>query len=268
MSWADELAAAEEIARAAGDILLDHYRDDVDVDLKAGREPVTEADRASNDFIVAQLRRRFPADAVVAEESAGPTDVRGASRVWMVDPMDGTKEFLARNGEFSVMIGLVHGGRPVVGVVHQPSSGTLYRGGEGLPAEAVDNGRADRLQVSGRRRPERFRLVLSRSHRPEAVDEMIGRLGIREVDQSGSVGLKVARIALGRNDLYLHPSGHTRLWDACAPDALLRAAGGRLTDFDGNPISYDVADILNRRGLLASNGAAHDEVVGRIAGLF
>lgn len=268
MSWTPELEIAERVAERAGRLLLERYDHDVRVAHKAGDEPVTEADRASNRFIVSALLDAFPDDEVVAEESADRTASRTTGRVWMVDPMDGTKEFLAGNGEFSVMIGLVVDGRPVLGVVHRPTESTTYRGGRGVPAERVTADGIEPLRVSHRADLADLLLVLSRSHRPRSVDAMIERLGIRSVDQSGSVGLKVARIARGTDDLYLHPSPHTKLWDACAPQAVLEAAGGVLTDFDGEPISYDTGDLFNRRGLLASNGAVHGEIVSTCSGLF
>lgn len=270
MDLQHELETAERIAREAGEVLLGYYRGEYSIDEKAAAEPVTEADRAANALIVRRLREAFPDDGILAEESAErAAEARGHRRVWLVDPMDGTKEFIHHTDEFAAMIGLVVEGRPLLGVVNQPATGTLYRGLVGKGAECVDSdGGVTAMRVSDRDRPERLRLICSRSHLPDVVREMMDDLGIDELLRSGSVGLKIGMIGTGRCDLYLHPSGGTKLWDAAAPEAIVVAAGGRLTDFDGRPVVYDPDHLHNDRGLLASNGRLHDHLVERLAGYF
>lgn len=264
-----DLEIAETIAREAGDVLMGFYRGAYEVDHKEGTEPVTEADRSANALIVRRLREAFPDDGVVAEESV--EDARLASgrrRVWMVDPMDGTREFTAHTDEFAAMIGLAIDGRPALGVVNQPATGTLYRGLVGDGAEMVRADRVVALRVSDRDEPAALRLICSRSHLPDVVRSMMADLGITEMLRSGSVGLKIGRIGTADCDLYLHPSVGTKLWDSCAPEAILHAAGGRLTDFDGRPLSYDPTHVHNDRGLLASNGTIHEALIERLAGYF
>ncbi len=270
MSLTRDLETAEAIAREAGALLLRYYRGEYTVATKQGAEPVTEADRAANALIVRRLAEEFPADGVLAEESVGEAPLPGrGGRVWMVDPMDGTREFISHTDEFAVMIGLAIDGRPRLGVVAQPATGTLFRGIVGEGAETIDAaGVTTPMQVRPETDPARLRLICSRSHLPPLVQEMMRRLGIREMLRSGSVGLKIGRIGTGVCDLYLHPSGGTRLWDACAPEAILHAAGGRLTDFDGRPIRYDPRLLHNERGLLASNGVAHEAVLAAVRGIF
>jgi 3'(2'), 5'-bisphosphate nucleotidase len=269
MDMERELTTAEAIAREAGELLMGYYRRDISVDLKGGTEPVTEADRVANDHIVRRLREEFPEDAVLAEESAGEAEeAAGARRIWMVDPMDGTKEFINHTDEFAVMIGLTVEGRPRLGVVNQPATRTLYRGVVGEGAEMNVDGTVTALAVSDRSREEDLRLICSRSHLPDTVQQMMSDLGISEMLRSGSVGLKIGRIGTAACDLYLHPSIGTKLWDACAPEAILVAAGGRLTDFDGKPVVYDPLSLHNERGLLASNGRLHDRLAERLRGYF
>jgi len=264
-----QLEIAETIAREAGEILMGFYRGEYEIDTKAGAEPVTEADRAANEHIVARLREHFPDDGILAEESAGnAADLTGHRRLWCVDPMDGTKEFINHTDEFAAMIGLVEDGRPVLGVVNQPATATLYRGIVGEGAEAVAGGAATPMRVNETVELSDLRLICSRSHLPEIVAEMMQDLGITEMLRSGSVGLKIGKIGTGICDLYLHPSGGTKLWDAAAPEAIVHAAGGRLTDFDGRPVVYDPASVHNDRGLLASNGPLHEAIVQRVAGRF
>lgn len=269
MNLHKELEAAEEIAREAGEILLRYYRGDYSVELKGGTEPVTEADRAANEHIVRRLREAFADDGVLAEESANEAaSIGDVRRVWMVDPMDGTKEFIKHTDEFAAMIGLAIDGRPALGVVNQPATGTLYRGIVGQGAECVQGGETTALQVNPTTRLADLKLVCSRSHLPEVVERIMQDLGITAMVRSGSVGLKIGKIATGICDLYLHPSIGTKLWDACAPEAILHAAGGRLTDFDGRPVAYDLSNLHNERGLMASNGVAHDELAKRLVGYY
>ena len=264
-----ELATAETIAREAGDILMRYYRGEYTVDTKGGSEPVTDADRAANAHIVGRLREAFPDDGVVAEESADEAAaLRRGGRLWMVDPMDGTREFLTHTDEFAVMIGLVIGDRPILGVVNNPATATVYRGIVGDGAERVRDGVTTPMRVNPTQDLSRLKLVCSRSHMPDTVRQMMQELGISELLRSGSVGLKIGLIGTGACDLYLHPSGGTKLWDAAAPEAILAAAGGKLTDFDGTPLTYDPAHLHNDRGLIASNGPTHDALVARLRGFF
>ncbi len=268
MTLARDLDLAETIAREASEILMRYYRSDYRVEAKAGGEPATEADRAANEHIVARLQEHFPNDGILAEESADPAAIVGKRRVWMVDPMDGTKEFTRHLTEFAVMIGLVVEGTPVLGVVAQPAEETVYRGIVGEGAERVHPDGVDTMRVGTTSELAELTLICSRSHLPEIVERMKDELGISRMLQSGSVGLKIGKIGTGVCDLYLQPASGTKLWDACAPEAILHAAGGRLTDFDGRPIDYDPHDIVNRRGLLGSNGTRHDDLVQRLRGYF
>lgn len=294
----DDLEVVNDIIRHAGAIVLKHYEAGAEADSYKDGEPVTVADRESDAYIVAALGRAFPQDEIVSEESvdrvarAHPgrdTDAgeRGAEptfmlehaadaeppshehappRVWYVDPMDGTSDFVKRTGDFVVMIGLAVAGWPVFGAVYHPPTGTLYRGGHGLPPEKIVGDERTELRVSDIADPSRARLVVSRSHTPDVVAEMAADLGIDKMEKCGSVGLKAARVAEGAGELYLHPSIGTKLWDTCAPEAILVAAGGTFSDCDGKPLVYDPASYHNERGVFASNGRLHDAVLARIEG--
>ncbi|MEY4583041.1 MAG: hypothetical protein RL701_7744 [Pseudomonadota bacterium] len=262
--WARELTLASEIAREAGKILLEIYATDFSVAFKdqGKSNPVTEADTRANRLIVARLLAAFPDDGVVAEESELAREALTRSRIWYVDPLDGTKEFVKKNGEFSVMIGLSVEGRAQLGVVFQPSTDTLFAGAIG-PKGAREHaawlehaGERRELRVSDHTSPSDLGLIVSRSHRPPSTEELIQRLGIGRETTSGSVGLKVGQIAQRHADLYVHTSNKASAWDACAPEAILIAAGGRFTDLAGDPIRYATEDLRMRRGLLACNSAA------------
>lgn len=259
----NELNQAIQIAREASAVLLQIYATDFAVDFKGSgqSDPVTEADRRANALIVARLRDAFPDDGIIAEESEHNTSVFRRRRIWYVDPLDGTKEFVAKNGEFSVMIGLAIEGRAQLGVVLQPSDDTLYAGEIGRGAFVEKNGVRTPLEVSALHETHKLALIVSRSHRPRATGELMQRLGIEREVSSGSVGLKVGQIALQNADLYVHMSDKSSAWDTCAPEAILIAAGGRFTDLAGEPIAYGIADVRTRRGILACNSAAFSAVL-------
>jgi 3'(2'), 5'-bisphosphate nucleotidase len=197
----------------------------------------------------------------VAEESVDLGHALSKRRCWFVDPLDGTKEFIAKNGEFSVMIGLAIDGVSALGVVYQPSLDKLYRGVVGERAELEERGVARALSVSDEADPSRLKLVVSRSHRPASIEQIMQRLGAHEEMPSGSVGIKVGLIAERAADLYVHISDKSSLWDACAPEAILYAAGGRFVHVDGSAIQYATADMKNRRGILACNEATYARVL-------
>jgi 3'(2'), 5'-bisphosphate nucleotidase len=268
----DERQRAVALAREAGAILLEVYGSDFDVDFKGKSDPVTEADRLANDFLVRALAEAFPDDGIIAEESENHGGATAGTRCWYVDPLDGTKEFIARNGEFSVMLGLAIDGRSQLGVVYQPVLDKLYHGVVGAGAVLEQGGERRALSVSEVADPRELRLVVSRSHRSKTIDQVVSRLGLQSERPSGSVGLKIGHIAEQNADLYVHVSDRSCKWDACGPEAILRAAGGRFTDLGGRAFEYRGEDMQNRGGILACNAAAFDAVlpavreVGRDAG--
>lgn len=258
-----ELETATRLAREAGDVILRIYATDFSVASKGRAGPVTEADLQASHLIVEGLRKEFPADAVVSEEDA-PSHRRHEGRIWYVDPLDGTKEFVSRNGEFAVMIGLAVRGRATLGVVYRPVTGALYSGLAQGEAWLEEDGRPTRLSVSSTTNPGSLRLALSRSHRHRLLTDLRIRLGIAQEIPCGSVGLKIGLVASRQADLYLDPSPYTSAWDTCGPEAILTGAGGRMTDLAGAPILYGQDELKNRRGLLGTNRACHDMVLEAI----
>ena len=260
-----ELEFAAKLAREAATIVNTFYVGSSEVRYKSGDEPVTEADRSANQHIVSRIEAMFPNDGLLSEESKDDLTRLHNRRVWIVDPLDGTKEFIARNGEFSIMIGLAIEGRPVLGVVMQPDPGLLYIGAVNQGAYLYEAGERIPLSVSDVTQVNRMVLVSSRSHRQQIVDKMRSALRITSERVSGSVGLKVGLIARQLADLYVHPSPGCKEWDICAPYALLEAAGGRMTDCWGNPLRYNKRDVRAHNGLVASNGIIHDEIIAVVA---
>lgn len=241
-------------------------RDDLAVDDPTGRGPVTMADRDSHAAILGILSERRPGEPVRSEEARSETGVVGARRLWVVDPLDGTREFIDRIPEFSVMVGLAEDGTAVAGVVYQPVQDRLYLGAPGVGAWLVEKAEVRPLDATGPV-PRKPRFVRSRSHPDPRLEEIESALGEIEVILSGSVGTKCALLAEARADLYIHPVPYMREWDTCAPEAVLRAAGGTVTDCDGGRLAYGKEDPAQPRGLLAARpevAARASEAVARV----
>jgi 3'(2'), 5'-bisphosphate nucleotidase len=262
-----ESEVAAHLAKEAGDVILRIYATEFSVDYKAKNDPVTEADRLASHVIVEGLRQEFPNDLVVSEEEPIAALGPAPERVWYVDPLDGTHEFIKRNGEFAVMIGLAVDGRPTVGVVFRPVSAELFWGIVGEGAWLGINTAKRPLRVSSETDPSRFRLVVSRSHHDHRVDEVRRRLGVSEEFRIGSVGIKVGMLVTRHADVYVEPSSMTKAWDTCGPEAILHAGGGRMTDLEGAPLRYIPSDVRNWKGLVATNGACHDRVISECASI-
>lgn len=246
-----ELEVARALAEQAGQVILEVYATAFDVVEKSGGQgPVTEADHRANELIVAGLRQAFPTDSIIAEESSR-RDETSSNRRWFIDPLDGTREFVERNGMFAVHIGLAVDGAATLGVVYAPVNGTLYSGVVGVGSTVERASQVTALALPTKSDLRDLHLLVSRSHRSSRTDDLMARLGITRVTEQGSVGLKVGLIAEGRGDLYLHPSTRSSRWDTCAPEAILRAAGGVLTDFAGQPYAYDGVELENARGIVA-----------------
>lgn len=259
-----------QIAEEAAVEVMDVYQRPFDVDYKAPADPVTEADRRANELICARLAELYPDIPVVAEESPEERwqHFRKSERVFFVDPVDGTREFVARNGEFVIMIGLLEGDRPSHGVLHAPALKQRWAGviGEGAFEIAEDGGRRP-LVLHPPARIEEARVVSSRSHRSSLLERAIEHLGAREVVPLGSAGLKGAAIARGAADIYLAPEQAGCRWDSCAPEAIIRAAGGIYTDAHGQSLDYRAARLQNDRGIVAAAPHLHEAVVERMRAL-
>lgn len=266
-----ELGIALDLARSAGAAILEHYEGPLHVqqkNLDDDMEPVTQADRIANELIVTRLQREFPGDGILAEESVDTAHRLDKSRVWMVDPLDGTNGFIDGNGDFAVQIGLVENGECVVGVVYQPLPGVLYRAvrGEGTWIERPQM-EPERAKTSDATDLSGMRLAASRSHRSPRMNKVVQRFGFREEVQRGSVGIKIGLLIERQCDVYIHLSSRTKQWDTCAPQLILTEAGGQLSDLFGGPLNYNVPDVQNRNGLVASNGASHDRIIETLAPL-
>lgn len=269
-AFARELEVASLAARRAGALAVGYLHAGLTVERKEGDEPVTRADREASDLLCAAIGAAFPDDLIVSEEAAEAASRLGTvDRVWFIDPIDGTNDFIQRQPGFAVMLGLCVAGRPTVGVVFQPMTDKLYTAAPDHGAWLVrDGGAPTRLTTTATTIVEDLRLVASRSHRTAEIDEVKQALGVSDELNVGSVGLKLGLIAEGTRDLYVNPASKCKVWDTCAPEAILAAAGGTLTDLHGRAIGYGAVGLGGARGLVASNGAAHAAVLAKLAPLF
>jgi 3'(2'), 5'-bisphosphate nucleotidase len=239
------LEAVREIALDAGRRILDIYERGFEVDEKQDHSPVTAADRAAHELISERLSALTPDIPVLSEEaaSAGFSQRAGWTRLWLVDPLDGTKEFISRNGEFTVNIALVENGQPVLGVVYVPVTGTSYFACRGRGAHKQLGGcamRAIKARAYGGARPI---VVASRSHAGPETEAFLQAIGPHDVVSMGSA-LKFCLVAEGTADVYPR-LGPTMEWDTAAAHCVVECAGGRVTDLRGNPLTYNKPDLHN-----------------------
>lgn len=256
-----ELEVARRLARDAGSILMDFYKGDAKIEWKGHDDPVTAADKAANVMLVRELAKAFPNDAILSEEAEDDKARLTHDRVWMVDPMDGTKQFIEKLDEFAVMIGLAVAGEPKVGVVYNPATDRMYYAAPGIGAFVEEKLTTKRLRVSELADSTKMVAAMSRSHHSPTVDAIRRRLGSTGEARSGSVGLKMGLICEARAHVYIHAGAKTNQWDTCAPEAILRAAGGRVTDNFGEPLEYNTHHVRNLKGIIATNGTIHEQVV-------
>ena len=239
------ISELEPIARAAGDAILAIYRQPFAVEYKQDESPLTAADQGAHEVIVQALTRLMPDIPVLSEESDAETmQARlGWSRYWLVDPLDGTKEFVSRNGEFTVNIALIEESRPVWGLVYAPVQDKLWYGGKEVGAWRVADGTHKAIQTRPHEAGQAWRVVGSRNHLSQATLDYLAPLGEVELVSMGS-SLKFCIIAEGGAELYprLAP---TCEWDTAAAQAVLEGAGGSVTQLDGSALAYNKPDILN-----------------------
>lgn len=246
MTYKKELDVAMEAACAAGDIIMSIYDSDFSVDYKKDTSPVTEADVLANREIVNRLMAVFPDDGFLSEEMQDDESRFKKTRFWVIDPLDGTKEFIKKNNEFAVNIGLVEGGNVVLGVVYLPVSRKIYYATHGNGAFKKTCGEKEGKGICVSKRSKPYHLLISRSHpSPKTLTMLeVNADEIHSVTEMGSA-IKGCLIAEGLYDVYYN-FGHSMKWDTCAMECIVHEAGGLLKRLDGNPIDYTEKDTLNK----------------------
>jgi 3'(2'), 5'-bisphosphate nucleotidase len=264
-----EMEVALQAARLAGDYLLKEYEHFQKI-ANAPASISTEADRQAQEIILQHIVQAFPKDALCAEEVTPLVKNASATgpRQWVVDPIDGTRGFVMKNGEFSVMIGFVHEGTIGAGVVYQPAVGRLTYAEKGKGCWRLDGKQTspERCQVTQVGDLGQATLTQSHSKDPSKKSKYVEALKPGRVVESYSAGIKLALVARGDADLYLNTYEAFHDWDICAGHILVAEAGGKVTGTGGEELRYGLDGAWQREGLLASNGKVHQAAVERMKG--
>jgi 3'(2'), 5'-bisphosphate nucleotidase len=262
-------AIARSVSWGASDILRSYYlsnstQETLEVEgQKDG--PVTAADLATNHYILSKLEEAFGKEdfGYLSEETHQGTEALPQPWVWIIDPLDGTRDFIDKTGEYAIHIALVYQGRPILAVVAVPESQKIYYAikDKGTFVE-TRNGEINPIRVSERNKVEELYLVASRTHRDERFQKLIDQLPFKDKNYVGSVGCKISTILEKQSDVYISLSGKSapKDWDFAAPELILTEAGGKFTYFDGNPVIYNKGDVRQWGGIMATNGHCHEHL--------
>ena len=255
---AELLPGVLDAVAAASTAILEVYTSAHNVEYKADESPITRADRAAHDVLAARLALLAPGIPMLSEEAEAAHAFavrRDWHELWLVDPLDGTREFIGRNGEFTVNVALVRNHVPVLGVVAAPALGLTYYAATGHGAFCSDGKSAPR-PIHARAAADPLVVVGSRSHRGDSLDALLARLGPHELRPMGSA-LKICLVAEGAADFYPR-LGPTSEWDTAAAQAVLELAGGALTTLDGSPLRYNARDTLLNPHFIAYGDSARN----------
>ena len=258
------------IGWGASDILRSYYHGDKQSDLNIeykddkGKDPVTAADLAVSNYILKALQSELGNEKFdyISEETYRNQDgINDSEWVWIIDPLDGTKDFINKTGEYAIHIALVRNNRPELALVAIPETQKLYYAikGSGTYVENID-GNIKSLRVSESDNPRDLTLVASRNHRNKKLNYLLEKLRFKNQKSVGSIGGKIVAIIEQKADIYISLSGKSapKDWDIAAPELILTEAGGKFTHFDTTPLQYNTGDISQWGGLLASNSKCHE----------
>jgi 3'(2'), 5'-bisphosphate nucleotidase len=269
MDLSSELALAEKLVRKAGSMALDLRNQLVITEKPHGQGPVTNADILIGRYLCQEIATAYPKDRIVSEESFSDNEPEiGDGRIWFIDPIDGTSSYVLGNDDFVVMIGLVIGGIPRMGVIFQPVYNLLWRaiftGTDDGYAEKISNNQPPHHLVSRSEIPHDLRLIASRTHRSRKQDALIKLLHPKTVIFRSSIGLKAMMILDQRADLYVAWSKHIKMWDTCAASAVILAAQGHISFIDGQSLTFNGP--INHNGpILMANFKPNHALINTLA---
>lgn len=256
------------IAEEAGRVLLSYYKQKLDVSYKTDEfDPVTAADLAADQLIRERLTALYPDDQLLTEEQESTQAIDYTRRIWVVDPLDGTKYFVRERDEFSVSIGLLEQGRPVLGVVHVPvaqktyaadaTGAWLYDASGSRPLAVTQTARLDQVT-------DIVRMQLGEKKRFDTlVERFLEHTKARTIVGAGAA-MKICMVAEGAADVLVNPSTDAKKWDTCAAHCILESAGGRISRFDGEPLDYTKESPVWDASYIATNGVLHKQLVAEL----
>ena len=236
------------------------YRHDFTTTFKKDNEPLTEADLKSNDIIKKIIATTdYP---ILSEESLDDKKRLGCDKIWIVDPLDGTSDFVSKSGEFTIMIALVDKHEPILGVIYWPTNDILYVAQKGGGAHKFVSGVWEKLAISKRLELSNCRALRSRHHLSSHEVNFLKLLNVEKFSERGS-SLKVIDVCSGTAELYFTMTNKIKQWDTCASNCLIVEAGGKMTDMLGNKLEYNTENIYHKNGILVTNSIIHDIIIDR-----
>ena len=253
-----ELDLAIDAALKAGDAIMDIYQTDFKSELKEDKSPITKADLISNKIIKEILGKS--GHYILSEEDADDDERLEQKMLWIIDPLDGTSDFIDKTGEFTIMIALVWDKKPILGVINWPDGKKLYVAQKGKGAFRFENDNWEKISVSETSELKSSKAVGSRHHLSDKEKELIQKLEIPEFSSIGS-SLKVCKISSGEADLYFTYTNKMSEWDTAASNCILKEAGGKMTNMKGKELSYNNQDIKHQDGILVTNGKLHEKII-------
>ncbi len=253
-----ELDVAIQAAKEAGDGILEIYNSDYKTSIKNDDSPVTDADLKSNEIIkriLSQTKHQ-----ILSEEDKDDLSRLSQDTIWIVDPLDGTSDFIDKTGEFTVMIALIKNNKPILGVISWPTEKTLFAAQKENGAFRFSNGKWNKISVTQISEISKCRTIGSRHHLSDREKLFIKKLGIENFASIGS-SLKVGKISSGEAEAYITTTNKMKEWDSAASYCIISEAGGKMTDMSGNDITYNNKDVCHQNGILVTNGLVHDKIV-------
>ena len=247
------LEAGKEVMRVYSSKFVSHIKDD--------NSPITDADIKSNKIIKEILLKRSNHHCILSEEDEDDYNGRiKQSYVWIIDPLDGTTDFVKRTGEFTIMIALIEKSIPVIGVIFWPTENTLFVAQKNSGAYRYSNNKWTQIHVTKENRLENCRAVMSRNHLSNKEKTILEKLNIKGSTSIGS-SLKIGKISSGTAEMYITTTDKMKEWDSCASYCIISEAGGKMTDSLGNDLTYNNKFVNHQHGIVASNGIIHDTII-------
>ncbi|UFX82743.1 3'(2'),5'-bisphosphate nucleotidase CysQ family protein [Candidatus Absconditicoccus praedator] len=254
----NNLEIAKQAILQAGEEVMKIYQKDFSIEYKGDQSPFTEADNKANEILISHLEQTNIK--IFSEEIKDDYESRkNEEYLWIIDPIDGTKDFINKTGEFSLMVGLIRKDQPVIGVVYQPSEGKLYFAEKGKGSFLETDQGTQEIQVDSSQK----QILTSRNHTSPADLEIIEKVGLENIP-CGSIGVKLGLIAEGKAGNYINLSNKLGQWDGCAPHIILEEAGGKVTDIYGKQVRYNQQSEKLENGFIATNGVFHQEILDAI----
>ena len=253
-----ELDIAIKAAQEASNVILDIYQKDYNISTKTDNSPVTDADLESNKIINKILSNTKYS--ILSEEDVDDQSRLSKDMIWIVDPLDGTSDFIDKTGEFTIMIALIQNKKPILGVIAWPTEKTLFVAQKNCGAFRYSDNKWDKISVTKINELSKCRTVGSRHHLLEKEKEFIKKIGIKDFTSIGS-SLKVGKISSGQAEAYITTTNKMKEWDTAASHCIVSEAGGKMTDMLGNELTYNNKNVYHQNGILVTNGFIHNKIV-------